>query len=188
MSGILKEYQCDNCGRFVSRDDGFYHPPLFEGEPARLCCDKKCSDALLKKDHSACPFPPDHHLSKTTNPHKNELEACFADLQQALAGFDAALDRAVALKNTLLRSYAETIRAGIIAAQKTANTPAAHTVTDLMALSMQNAFVRAGVIHRADLIRDGFNDRQITENYQRAFELAATLEPGLAALAEYQHA
>lgn len=34
--------KCGNCGKFVSREDGYYLPPIYDGESVRLVCDENC--------------------------------------------------------------------------------------------------------------------------------------------------
>ena len=54
-----KSYNCNYCGKFVSRDEGYYAPSAPDSDFIRLCCNEKCCRNLLNSEprHSNTPRP-----------------------------------------------------------------------------------------------------------------------------------
>ncbi len=52
-----KPCQCNFCGKYVSRDEGYYAPSAPDSVFVRLCCDKQCCDKLLANDPQNITMP-----------------------------------------------------------------------------------------------------------------------------------
>ncbi len=49
--------QCEYCGKYASKDDGYFAPPMAAGKNVRLCCDAVCADDLLARDKQQLATP-----------------------------------------------------------------------------------------------------------------------------------